>query len=270
MRDNRLDWRQGKVNCSPVRSLTEVARLQEALDERIEFIEDMSHELRGGLTFVRGYVDLFLAGTLGPLDERQEHALRVIERRTEAIVDLLDQMLSLERARAGHLELCSDVDLSELVHHTVQGAAVVAQQAGVALNVSAPDTCFVAKADSRRLGQALDNLVSNAIKFSDKGSEVSIRLLDGASTVSLSVEDHGIGISPEDLKHVFERFYRTNEATGKSSGSGLGLVISRAIVEAHGGSIWAESTLGAGTTFHISLPKAGPGSDEQISAAVVA
>ena len=266
MRDNRTGWRQSQMHSSPARSITEVARLREALDERIEFIEDMSHELRGGLTFVRGYVDLFLAGTLGPLDQRQEHALRVIERRTDAIVSLLDQMLSLERARAGHLELSSDVDLSELVHHTVQGAAVVARQAGVALNVSAPETCFMAKADCRRLGQALDNLIGNAIKFSEEGSEVAIRLEDGATAVSLSVEDQGIGIGPEDLEHVFERFYRSSEAANKSSGSGLGLVISRAIVEAHGGRIWAESVQGEGTTFHINLPKAGPSSNGKAGA----
>lgn len=258
MSNDARDGLQKPESNDPAQPIPEVVRLREALDERIEFIEDMSHELRGGLTFVRGYVDLFLAGTLGPLDERQEHALRVIERRTESIIGLLDQMLSLERARAGHLELCADVDLCELVHHSVQVASVVAEQAGVSLRAVAPDFCIMARADCRRIQQALDNLISNAVKFSEEGDEVTVRLTEARDSVMLTVEDNGIGMSTDDLDHIFERFYRGSHAVSKSSGSGLGLVICRAIVEAHGGRIWAESNLGDGTTFYIDLPKAGP------------
>jgi len=240
---------------------SDLRRLQAALDERIEFIEDMSHELRGGLTFVKGYVELFLAGTLGPLDERQERALQVIERRTDSIIDLLDQMLSLERARAGHLELTSEVDLSELVYHTVQGVSLAADKAGVRLKVVAPDTCYLARADCRRLGQAIENLIGNAIKFSHPGQEVTVSLRDAGDRAEVTVQDHGIGISRQDQEHVFERLYRGAEASNKSSGSGLGLAISKAIVEAHEGRIWVESVLGEGSTFHISLPKSGPRPD---------
>lgn len=258
MRSDAPGERESPVSRSSASGTSELRRLREALDERIEFIEDMSHELRGGLTFVRGYVDLFLAGTLGPLDERQEHALRVIERRTAAIIRLLDQMLSLERARAGHLELCADVDLSELVHHTVQAASVVAAQSGVSLKVDAPTTCFMREADCRRLQQALDNVIGNAIKFSETGDEVLVKLMETPDRALLSVQDQGIGMTADELEHVFERFYRGSRASQKIGGSGLGLVISRAIVEAHGGRIWAESVPGDGATFHIDLPKAGP------------
>ncbi|NPV07361.1 MAG: HAMP domain-containing histidine kinase [Anaerolineae bacterium] len=242
------------------------ARLRQALDERIEFIEEMSHELRGGLTFVKGYVDLFLAGTLGPLQERQEHALRVMERRTDAIIHLLDQMLSLERARAGHLELSSHVDLSEVVYHSVQSAAVDAKKAGVELRVQVPDTCLLEWADSRRLIQVVDNLTSNAIKFSEAGDRVLISLHDRGESLELTVADEGIGMSAEDVERVFQRFYRTSQAAGKAPGSGLGLAIARAIVEAHQGRIWVESTPGKGSTFHVSLPKAGPQSNGRAGA----
>lgn len=253
------------ASCEPGRDKVSVSQLQQALDERIEFIEIMSHELRGGLTFVKGYVDLFLAGTLGPLQEAQVHALKVMERRTDAIIHLLDQMLSLERARAGHLELTDHVDLSEVVYHSVQSAAVSAKQAGVEVIVHAPDTCLLDKADSRRLIQVVDNLIGNAVKFSEPGDQVSVLLQDRGNCVELTVADEGVGISAEDLPHVFERCYRASQASGKAPGSGLGLAIARAIVEAHQGRIWVESEPGQGSVFHVSLPKTGPKSNGHIS-----
>jgi signal transduction histidine kinase len=231
--------------------------LRRALSERIEFIEDMSHELRSGMTFIKGYVDLFLGGVLGPLTEKQRHALGVMERRTEGVVHLLDQMLSLERARAGHLELSRAVDVGEVVRHSVQSAAVTAEQAGVRLKVEAP-VCIVGQADSRRLIQVLDNLISNAVKFSQAGGVVQVRLAERDDLVEVTVSDDGVGIAPQDSERIFERFYRTREGVGLAAGSGLGLVITKAIVEAHGGRIWVESALGEGSTFHFTLPKENP------------
>ncbi|MGQ9554301.1 MAG: sensor histidine kinase [Anaerolineae bacterium] len=232
----------------------ELTQLRRALSERIEFIEDMSHELRSGLTFIKGYVDLFLSNTLGPLTEKQRHALGVVARRTEAVVHLLDQMLSLERARAGHLELSQSVDVGEVVCHSAQSAAVAAEQAGVRLELDAP-MCIVSKADPRRLIQVLDNLIGNAIKFSQPGGVVQVKLTDCGGTAEVTVADQGMGIAPEDRERIFERFYRTREGASRAAGSGLGLMIAKAIVEAHGGRIWVESDLGKGSTFHFTLPK---------------
>ena len=239
----------------PEASGDELTRLRQALGERIEFIEDMSHELRSGLTFIKGYVDLFVSGSLGPVNERQARALEVMARRTETIVHLLEQMLSLERARAGHLEISRMVDLCELVHHSVQSAALAAKEAGVSLDVQLPPSCL-GDVDPRRLIQVMDNLLSNAIKFSDDGDTVRIGLEEKPDHVVISVADEGVGMSPEDRRRIFHRFYRTRHAAGHATGSGLGLVITKAIVEAHGGSIEVESALGQGTTFRVLLPKA--------------
>lgn len=239
---------------------SEVERLRRALDERIEFIEDMSHELRSGLTFVRGYVDLFLSGGLGPVNEKQAYALGVMSRRTDAIVHLLDQMLSLERAKAGHLERQDSVDLAELLHHVAETAQPAASQAGLTLRVEARPCC-VEQADPRRLLQVVENLVSNAIKFSREGGVVSLACREEDNWVEVTVRDQGVGIAPEDREHVFERFYRGASGSGQASGSGLGLVIAKEIVEAHGGRIWVESELGKGSCFFVRLPRrALPGS----------
>lgn len=235
----------------------ETSHLRTALQERIEFIEDMSHELRSGLTFIKGYVDLFLGGNLGPINDRQQHALQVMERRTDAVVHLLDQMLSLERARSGHLELNECVDVSEIVHHAVQNAGLASEKAGVHVSAQA-EPVMVALADPRRLLQVMDNLISNAIKFSYAGGSVYVSVTDGAAELTVRVRDEGVGIAPADQERVFERFYRTRQGADRAAGTGLGLVITKAIIEAHGGRIWVESALGKGTTFAFSLPKSGP------------
>jgi signal transduction histidine kinase len=217
----------------------------------------MSHELRGGLTFLKGYVDLFLAGTLGPVNDRQRHALDVIARRTDTVVHLLDQMLSLERARAGHLELSSAIDLGEVVSHSAQSAAVNAEQVGIRVLLDAPE-CMLDQADPRRLIQVVDNLIGNAIKFSQTGDTVRVSLRDEGDRACVTVADQGLGVAPEDRERIFERFYRTREGVGRAAGSGLGLVIAKAIVEAHGGRIWVDSELGQGSSFHFTVPKRHP------------
>jgi len=237
---------------SPI--LQELESLRRKVAERAEFVEDLAHELRSGLTFLRGYVDLFLAGTLGPISDKQRHALEVMARRTDAVLHLLDQMLSLERARAGHLELSPAVDIAEVVQHSVQSMRVAADQAGVQIEVQCPP-CLLVEGDARRLLQVVDNLLSNAIKFSYPGIKVRIAVSDDGDEVGISVADEGVGIAPEEQQRIFERFYRSPRGSGKADGTGLGLVIVRAIVEAHGGRIWVESELGKGSTFHIALPK---------------
>lgn len=234
----------------------ELARLRRALSERIEFIEEMSHELRGGLTFLKGYVDLLLGGALGAIGDRQRHALNVMARRTDTVVHLLDQMLSLERARAGHLELSPEIDLGELVGHSVQSASVTAERAGIQL-LAETSACTMDQADPRRLIQVVDNLIGNAIKFSQRGGTVRVRVEDAGDCARVAVADQGVGIAAEDRERIFDRFYRTREGAGHAAGSGLGLVIAKAIVEAHGGRIWAESQgEGRGSTFYVLLPLA--------------
>lgn len=253
------DGRGGYAGSDGSLTAEEWSHLRTALQERIEFIEDMSHELRSGLTFIKGYVDLFLGGSLGSVNDRQQHALQVMERRTDAVVHLLDQMLSLERARSGHLELNECVDVAEIVHHSVQNAGLAAEKGGVRLSALAEPTT-VSLADPRRLLQVMDNLISNAIKFSYAGGSVVVRVRETIDDVIVSVKDDGVGIAPEDQERIFERFFRTRQGAERAAGTGLGLVITKAIIEAHGGHIWVESALGKGTAFIFSLPKAGPAS----------
>jgi len=233
---------------------SEISRLGQVLTERMEFIEDVSHDLRGGLTFVRGYVDLLLDETLGPINEKQRKALEVVSRRTGSIIGLLDQMLTLERARAGHLERVNGVEVHELVQHCVQSAATMANEADVRLVVEAAPV-QADGVDPQRLIQVLDNLISNAIKFSEPGGKVQVSLMGHEDSFEIVVADEGVGIAPEEQERIFERFYRAHATAEKATGSGLGLVIAKEIVEAHDGRIWVESALGKGSTFHVIIPR---------------
>jgi signal transduction histidine kinase len=148
------------------------------------------------------------------------------------------------------------IDLTDLFIGAVQSVAPLAHERGIELTLHC-EALSPLEADAGRLGQVVDNLLTNALKFTPRGGRVEVRGSEGDGVVRLQVRDTGMGISGEDQQHLFERFFRTSEAqTEAIQGTGLGLSIVAAIVEAHGGSIEVESELGVGTTFTVVLPSA--------------
>ncbi|MEJ2559815.1 MAG: ATP-binding protein [Anaerolineae bacterium] len=232
--------------------------LKELSQIKTQFVQDISHELRVPLTFIKGYVDLLREGAFGEVGLEQLEPLDIIAERTERITQLVSDMLTLQRLESEGIGL-AQVNLTEIAHAAIDGARAAAQRAGLVIEEKGPDTLPTIVGDPDQLPRVFDNLLSNAIKFSPDGGLVTVRIHEEQNQVNVYISDTGIGISPENLEHLFSRFYRANESEGKHiAGTGLGLSIVKAIVEAHGGHVSVQSQEGQGSTFSFSLPKAGP------------
>ncbi len=218
---------------------------------REEFLQVASHELRGPVGTLRLSVQMLMRGAS---PAAQAARLRAIEHQAQRLSMLSDTLLDVSRITAGRLELAREQgDLAALVREAAARAYDVAAEAGSDLSVDAPAPLHLS-CDPARVDQVVSNLISNAVKYGRGGPiRVSVREVDGNGRIE--VEDHGIGIAPDDLGRVFERFERA-VSVRHYGGLGLGLWIVRRLVEAHGGSIHVRSTLGEGSTFTVNLPLA--------------
>jgi two-component system phosphate regulon sensor histidine kinase PhoR len=229
----------------------DVTDLVNALAAKDDFVSNVSHEFRTPLTSILGYVELLL-------DERDElpeshlEPLKIIRRNSERLLGLVSDLLA---SRTGQLIVSPQaVDLAELVRASVSAALPRAAAAKVQLRADAPEH-LDAHVDSARISQVLDNLVSNAIKYSPNGGDVVVSLGSEGANLVCRVSDTGMGMSEKDQAEVFTKFFRTDNVRNTSiPGVGLGLSISKAIVEAHGGTIQLRSTVGHGTTFTVRVP----------------
>jgi PAS domain S-box-containing protein len=231
-------------------------RLRELDRMKDEFVALVSHELRTPLTSIRGYLELLLEDAES-FEQTHTDWLSVIDRNSERLLCLVEDLLLKAQVNAGKVALTvKEVDIASIVEHSVETGAPVAAARGIALVSSAEPVPPVA-ADPVRLGQVIDNLISNALKFTPAGGRVEVRASERNGRARIEIADTGTGISPAEQERLFERFYRTAQAqTDAVPGVGLGLSIAKAIVEAHGGTISCESVEGAGTTFAIELPLA--------------
>jgi two-component system OmpR family sensor kinase len=226
------------------------------------FTADASHELKTPLMVLRAGVERSLTHPHTPAEivPALDETLRQINRMSELVTNLL----TLARADEGRASLAvTDIDLRSLVAEAAETAEILGEERQVAVHVELPTDPVVLAVDSGRFRQLLMNLVTNAVKYTGPGGTVTIRLVDSAEEVALAVQDTGVGIAPGDLSNVFERFWRADVArsrTGEQPGTGLGLAISKWIVEAHGGTIAAQSRPGRGSIFTARFPKA-PGDD---------
>ena len=251
---------------SSMRDITERRRLERL---QAEFVSTVSHELRTPLASILGFGETLLGGKPGPLTQTQREFLEISHESGKLLLRLIDDLLDVGRLEAGRLVLqAEEVDLPELLRDVIQAMVPTAEQKGVWILQEVPGGGpIVVEADRRRLEQIASNLMSNAVKFTPAGGCVAVALertapgevLDGKQLpregVHIRVQDSGIGVPPEDLLHLFERFHRGTNVMGQPiQGTGLGLHITRGLVQAHHGHIWAESQAGAGSTFHVWLP----------------
>jgi two-component system phosphate regulon sensor histidine kinase PhoR len=239
--------------------LEDVSELRRLQRIRTEFIDNLSHELRTPLTTVSLLAETLAADADG-LPPRVAERIGKIEVETGHLVQMVNELLDLSRIESGKATVVVDeLDLGRLAASTVDRIRLFAERHGVALAVIVSPAVPAVRGDGDRIGQALLNLVHNAVKFSPSGSQVTIRVTATESEVVVAVEDHGQGIPRTALARVFERFYKVDRArTRGAGGTGLGLSIARHIVEAHGGRIWAESEDGVGSTFSFAIPITGP------------
>jgi signal transduction histidine kinase/CHASE3 domain sensor protein len=223
-----------------------------------EFIATVSHELRTPLTSMMGFLEMLREGEAGELTEEQERFLAIVYRSSERLQRLVGDLLFVGRLDATGLELdLKPVGIHDVAGEALESHAALARSRGLEL-VTELDAVPAFRGDGERLQQLVGNLVSNALKFTPTGGVVTTRTFVEGSTAVIEVEDTGIGIPASELPRVFERFFRSSTATEQAiPGTGLGLVISKAIAEAHGGSIGVRSEAGRGTCFRVELPLLG-------------
>jgi PAS domain S-box-containing protein len=228
-------------------------RLRELDVMKDEFVALVSHELRTPLTAIQGYTELVLDGTAGELNDEQRAMLAAVDRSSARLFRLINDLLFVAQVNAGKLTVAiDDVDLAAVAREAIEDARPRAAAADVALAFEIASIPTV-KADRVRLGQVFDNLISNAIKFTPPGGRVGLTISMVGEEAIVVITDSGMGMSSDDQQRLFTRFFRTKDAA-KIQGTGLGLSITKAIVDAHHGSISVESEVGAGSSFTFTVP----------------
>ena len=232
------------------------AELEVASRHKSEFLASMSHELRTPLNAVLGFSEVLLERMFGEINERQEEYLRDIHGSGKHLLELLNEILDLSKVEAGQMELdYTTVELAPLLEHAASMLRERAALKGIDIVVEADEDVGALEADELRLKQVVINLVTNAVKFTGDGGEVVVRVKrSGPDVVAITVSDTGIGIPPDDRERIFESFQQGGRGPSREEGTGLGLTLSRRIVELLGGRMWLESEVGVGSTFGFTLP----------------
>ena len=238
------------------RQLAEALQQREELDRmKNEFIQNVSHELRTPLAITRGYTDLLDNGELGPLNNEQSDAVKILSRRIKFLSQLVDDLVLILEAEGRDLTR-EQININELIIGVVQDFKAAATKAELALQANFPDEMVTVQGNYAHLNRLMDNLIGNAIKFTPRGGSVTVILEYSEDEAIIRVVDTGIGIEPEKITHIFERFYQVDGSTRRRFGGiGLGLSLAKEITAAHGGSISVQSQLGQGSTFTVHLPR---------------
>ena len=246
---NRLGRRHGTVLV-----LHDLTRLKQLENTRKDFVANVSHELRTPLSLIQGYVETLLDGARDN-PEVAVKFLRSIERNTGRLRLLIEDLLVISELESGRVKPdLQPVPLRSVVQKVLDDFRARAQAGKLRLANEAPD--LTVRADPSQLEQVLSNLIDNAIKYGRADGHVIVGgCLAAGGQVEISVQDDGPGLPPESLERLFERFYRVDKARSREQGgTGLGLAIVKHIVQSHGGRVWAQSQLGHGATFHLTLP----------------
>jgi signal transduction histidine kinase len=236
-------------------TMREVTQERELDRLKDEFVATVSHELRTPLTSMMGFLQMIREGEAGELTPEQDQFLAIVYRSSERLQRLVGDLLFVARLDASGIQLqLSDVRVDEVMTEAVEAAAATARRRELDLRTEIHEVPAI-RADRERLLQLVGNLVSNAIKFTPEGGTVTARVHRQDGDLVIEVEDTGIGIPQAEQDRLFQRFFRSSTATAQAiPGTGLGLVISKAIAEAHGGTISVRSDAGAGTSFRVALP----------------
>lgn len=237
-----------------VRDISERRRMEQMKDE---FVSTVSHELRTPLTSIAGSLGLLAGGVAGALPEKAARLIQIAQANSQRLVRLINDILDIEKIESGKLRLdMVPLDLREIAQRSVEGVSGYAADLGVNLTLSEGEPVAI-RGDADRLIQVVTNLLSNALKFSPRGSEVRITVDPETRIARLSVVDEGPGIPDAFRARIFSKFAQADGSdTRAKGGTGLGLAIAREIAERHGGRLWFESAEGHGATFHLDLPLA--------------
>ena len=243
---------QGVIAIENVRLFTE---LEAASRHKSEFLANMSHELRTPLNAIIGFSEVLSERMFGEINAEQAEYLADILESGRHLLSLINDILDLSKIEAGRMELePTDFDLLTAIENTLILVRERAHRRGIGLEHTVDERLGMICADERKVKQVLLNLLSNALKFTPEGGQINVRAEVRNGAAEISVTDTGLGIAPEDREVVFEEFRQVGTASKKVEGTGLGLAISRKFIELHGGTIWVNSQIGAGSTFTFTLP----------------
>ncbi len=229
--------------------------LETASEHKSEFLASMSHELRTPLNAIIGFSQVLRERMFGELNEKQEEYLDDILASAYHLLSLINDVLDLSKVEAGQIEL--DIAPFSLRDALESGVVMVRERAsddGVRVELSADAEIDPVEGDERRIRQVVFNLLANAVKFTPEGGAVGVSASRRNGEVRVSVSDTGPGVAPEDRERIFDEFQQTDLGVGLGEGTGLGLALSKRFVELHGGRIWVDSEVGAGSTFVFTLP----------------
>jgi signal transduction histidine kinase len=232
------------------------AELNRSNELRRQMTADIAHELRTPLAVIKGYTEALRDRDLPATVD----TFQTMYREAEHLSHLIDDLRTLSLADSGELALDRQMNSpNELLERVAAAHSPQAQRSGISIKLDTDPGLSHVWVDAERMAQVLSNLVSNALRFTPEGGQITLAARQHTGAIQLVVRDTGTGIPPVDLPHVFERFYRGDDSRQANEGeSGLGLAIAKSLVEAHGGAISAESTLGKGTTFTITIPGLNP------------
>ena len=242
-----------KLSCTNIALARAKIHYDDQARHREEAVQDIAHDLRTPLTSIRGAAQNVLDGIAGPVDPGVKTYVEIVRDQSQRLIGVVNWLLQAIRITSQPLSLeIVSQDLSELLRAVVTNLTPIAEERGISLSLlPLPVTaCFF---DQLKLHQVFDNLIGNALKFTDPGGKVHVRLENLDDHVLIKIEDTGIGMSAEALERIFHRYYRVD---AEREGSGLGLLIARELVRLHGGDITVASELGRGSTFSVRLPKA--------------
>jgi GAF domain-containing protein len=229
--------------------------LEAASRHKSEFLANMSHELRTPLNAIIGFSEVLGERMFGELNEKQDEYLKDIHASGQHLLSLINDILDLSKIEAGKMELeLSDFDLPMTIDNALTLVRERAARRSIELHSTVDERLGQIQADERKIRQVLLNLLSNAIKFTPEGGRIEVGAKPVDGSIEVSVTDTGVGIAPEDQDAVFEEFRQVGTADKKVEGTGLGLALSRKFIELHGGKIWVQSQIGAGSTFTFTLP----------------
>jgi signal transduction histidine kinase len=232
--------------------------VETASQHKSDFLANMSHELRTPLNAILGFSQVLREGMFGDVNEKQAEYLDDILASGNHLLSLINDVLDLSKVEAGQVEL--EVAPFSLQDALERGVAMVRERAtrdGVQVMLATNPDLDLVSGDERRIRQVVFNLLSNAVKFTPAGGFVDVRATQVNGTVSVSVADTGPGIAAEDLRRIFDEFQQTKAGLEQGEGTGLGLALSKRLIELHGGRIWVDSELGRGSTFVFTLPAGG-------------
>ena len=241
--------------CIRDRYMEEMAdELSRSNEYRRSFISNISHDFRSPLTSIKGYIEAMIDGTIPP--DKHEKYLQIVLSETMRLTKLTQGLLELNNFDSFDLQLDkSNFDIKSIILPTINTFEGRCQDKGIYLHAIFHTDNTIVYADRTRIQQVIYNLVDNAIKFTPEGRQITVQVTEKSDKVYVSVKDEGVGIPPESIKKVFDRFYKTDPSRGKDkTGTGLGLAITKEIIKAHGENITLTSKVGEGSEFIFSLP----------------